>query len=98
MTLATVDSSEVIIWDVQTGTQKQKLETEPLSWAAAFSPDGRYLAISSGLDVLLWDQVAGRVTHKVSIGQSQAPVAFSTDATILATPGPDNTILLWAVP
>lgn len=62
----------------------------------AFSPDGNKFASSSNRDVKIWDIETGNVICSL-IGHTDriSSIAFSTDATKIATSSADKTIRLW---
>ena len=72
-------------------------------WSVAFSPDGRrvasYSANSVNGEVRLWDARTGRIIKVLPGdrgGNREVSMAFSPDSQVLATPGPDGSICLWA--
>jgi WD40 repeat protein len=68
--------------------------------AAAFSPDGRTLALAGAHgDIILWDEsaVRPRATLRGHRGRVWA-LAFSPDGRRLASGGNDMTVRLWDVP
>jgi WD40 repeat protein len=77
--------------------------------SVAFSPDGRWLAASSGThdgrgEVRLWNVASGELKRTITaadLGASsvgwEAQVAFSPEGTILAVAGDHQTINLWSV-
>lgn len=98
-TLAAAGLGYVAAWDIKTGSQVIFFEVpacyrEPVANVAAWSPDGRYLAVGLGDSaydpgqILLWDTV-----HQELIqfpGRQPEPVtglAWSPDGTILAASG-----------
>jgi RNA polymerase sigma factor (sigma-70 family) len=53
-------------------------------WDAAYSPDGRVLALAQDTDVQLCDAFTGLVRHTLPMGQVLRSVAFSPDGQYLA--------------
>ena len=97
-TLANITWSDISLWDVTTGLQKQTLKREG-NLSIAFSPDSGTFAIGS-LDttIRLWDVATGveKQTFTGHGGEVNS-VAFSSDGTILVSGSLDTTIRLWNV-
>jgi WD40 repeat protein len=65
---------EVLVWDAATG---ERLEDEPwkeIEQSQALSPDGRWLVVPSGVDVLLVDREFAKRPEVVTFRQSMARV------------------------
>jgi len=92
---------EVLVWDAQTGALKMTLNDDNSpSWALAFSPDGKWLAVASGPtpedrkckglcpafgEITLWDTGDWKPTRRLRA--SSAPIralAFSPDGRSIA--------------
>jgi WD40 repeat protein len=91
---------EVVVWNVAAGAVHARLdvaaETESIS-AVAFSPDGRFLAVSSmDRTIQVWD-VPGARRCGVLHGHTGAvyALAFSADSRRLASGGFDRSVRLW---
>jgi WD40 repeat protein len=99
------------LWDPATGKEKRKLEGHkaPLK-AAAFSPDGRFLATAAGdtnpflgrnpndniaCEVKLWDGSGQPLGDLRGPGAPIFCVAFSPDGKTLVTGGHDGKIKFW---
>lgn len=104
-TLVVIDRDDsVAIWDVPTRTLRTNLVMDPApGFSAAFSPDGRILAITSGFssvedEIRLWDIARGRLLG-TCIGHKQGvfSLAFSPDGRTLASASDDSTVKLWNV-
>ena len=84
------------LWDLPTGYElpMPKLAVAPVE-GSALSPDGKTAAVLSPHELVLLDTRTWRVTSTVPISRrpnSQALLAFSPDARLLLTPGPDFSI------
>jgi WD40 repeat protein len=94
----------VKLWDVATGSLRQTLQppnsnysnTDVLS--AAFSPDGKHLAVVVADDnkITIWDVATGSVERSISI-LSPSAVAFSPDGKLLALGGANHGVILFDV-
>jgi WD40 repeat protein len=94
-------SGLVILWDVSKNVQRRKIEANAgCVWSLACSPNGRLLAIASGVfrdkgEVILWDMIEGKKVASFS-GHTGAvtSVSFSANGERLATGGLDGTVRL----
>src|SRR5262249_47182095 len=67
-------------------------------WSLAFSPDGRYLAITEAEDVGIWDVLAGKFVHTFRGHRAwTTSVAFTPDGKRLISGAEDTTALVWDV-
>jgi WD40 repeat protein len=98
----------VKVWDVAKGEEVRSFPMPgslpgPGPGGAAFSPDGKTLALAAGNftapEVQLWDTELGK-RLAVLRGHSGtiASLAFSPDGRTLASGGSDTTVLLWDLP
>jgi eukaryotic-like serine/threonine-protein kinase len=93
---STYRDQTVKLWDVGTGRKVGVLPVIPVL-DAAFSPDGRSIAIASD-QLMIWDVATSRQVRafpghtKIVYG-----VAFSPDGRSLASASADNTMKLWDV-
>lgn len=95
--MARGDDHVILIWDVESGEIVRRLEGHTGVVASiAFSPFGGLVA-SAGHDrtIRIWDVTGGRLMHKFSSAAAVWSVAFSPDASILAT-GEQSVIRLWS--
>jgi len=95
-------TNEVRLWDLAAGSLRTNLviETPQMQpgFVAAFSPDGRTLAIVSFDIIHLWDVMTGQIVGTCA-GHKQVvrAVAFSPDGRTLASASDDSTLKLWNV-
>jgi WD40 repeat protein len=73
---------------------------QPLTWDAAVSPDGKYLATASGYrdqegEVKLWDLTTGESFKTVRFASAVTTLSFSADSTSLATGHYDGSWRVW---
>ncbi len=86
----------IILWDFVTGAEQQTLSAQrPMG--LAFSPDGRTLASTSESHTVdLWDVRSGRRLRSLGGHKDLVfGVAFSNDATKLATTDADGNLRIW---
>ena len=85
------------IWDVQKGTEILKIELPAQAAMALYSPNGKYIASSSGnFNVYLWDAKSGEQIrafkgHKSGVGG----IAFNADGSKLLSCSGDKTVRVW---
>lgn len=82
----------VKLWEVASAQEVRALGSRRVA-AAAFSPDGRFLAVGGSGDLDLWEVHTGK---KRTHGTHPTAIAFSPDGRFLAA-GTGKTILLWDV-
>jgi|GEM_PF-3868892 len=72
------------VWDLGSGQLLYQLPLTNLS-AAAFSPDGKRLAVSDGSSATLWDASAGKLQEQLGLGfgDAQQGLAYSPDGSLL---------------
>jgi WD40 repeat protein len=79
------DDGTVLLWDVASGTRRQKLEgIEGQVWGLAYSPDGATLAVKDDRAIRLRDAATGRETSTIPAWASGPSLAFTADGKLLA--------------
>ena len=86
---------DIQILDLQTGLKRPGPALGVKAVSAAYSSDGRYLAVSDGqASVVVWDTLNARVTQRIA-AERVAHVRFNPRADRLATITEDGRIALW---
>ncbi|WP_132297017.1 BTAD domain-containing putative transcriptional regulator [Kribbella sp. VKM Ac-2568] len=57
------EDGEVILWDVATGTVRERIETSEVSWAVDFSPDGQTLYTAGDEGIMRAHDLSGQRRH-----------------------------------
>lgn len=97
------DDGKVRLWDV---TNPDKLPAQPLATfeethgaaitAAAFSPDGRFLATAAGRDVYVWDVAERKRKYALPADHKDAVTAVRfTPQCTLVTAARDHSVRVW---
>jgi WD40 repeat protein len=88
------------LWDVVTGKEHTTLKGQKTFRSAAFSPDGKTIAVSDGDgNLILWDTSSGNelVAFMREHNEHELSVAFGPDGKTVASGGTGNTVKLWDV-
>jgi WD40 repeat protein len=96
--------AELLRWDggVESPQRSERLGTfQQVPYQFVLSSDGKLLAALAGTSpasrIEIWDTETGKVVADLEGQSVVSALAFSPDATMLATGGRDTTILLWDV-
>jgi RNA polymerase sigma factor (sigma-70 family) len=88
--------NKIRVWDPATGKQVRVLTGRT---AAAFSPDGKVLAVRDHDAIVLWDVATWKELRQWSAGESIMSLAFAPDGKMLAavvySKGGTGTVRLW---
>jgi WD40 repeat protein len=87
------------LWDLAAGRELRRLDGwQGFGGGAAFSPDGKLLALGGYGSFALWDVATGAKLGQVGGHEgSVTAVVFSADGKMLFTGGADTTVLVWDV-
>lgn len=97
--LASTHISGIRIWDSSTGSLHSTLGGNFGKAKAAFSPDGRLLASSSGRTLIrLWNVATMTLQNTLDGHSDVKAIAFSPDGTLMASAMEDRTVRLWSLP
>ncbi len=104
--LASGSFQEVVLWDAQTGTVRQRLTGfADRVVALAFSNNGKLLATGGGVptgdgEIKVFDVATGKLAVEIKNGHSDTVfgVAFSPDDKMLATCGADKFVKTFEIP
>ena len=90
--------STVRLWNADDGKEKWSVR-QPFACGAAFSRDGKYVAVCSGVGtVRVYQAETGRAIRKLTGDQGAVPaIAFTPDGTRLFTAGGSGNLHLWDV-
>jgi WD40 repeat protein len=93
------DFARLHLWEVASGKELRSfplpVNRQPFGWLAAFSPDGKLLAV--GCDKIhVIDAATGATRHTLTTGKNHATaLAFTPDGKLLVTADEDGSLCLW---
>lgn len=93
--VTTGDESFVLISPADGGADHQHFAEITTSSAVAFSPNGKFIACSSGRRTFLWDAVTGQAVHTFVHDSRIGGLAFSPDGRWLA--GGGDALIFWEI-
>ncbi|KAL2845935.1 WD40-repeat-containing domain protein [Aspergillus pseudoustus] len=90
-------ANKIQLWNPLSGKHQGTLEASKIYMVMAivFSPDGKILGSSAVEEVRLWDPLSGRCMETVHHRTNVPSIAFSPDATTLASAGDDGIVRVW---
>jgi WD40 repeat protein len=101
--LVAVSGKQLIEWNLMTGRSRSFRLTASADVLSriAFAPDGRFIAASDGVTLVLWDNTTQTSVRLPIADASHAhevmSLAFSPDSLRFASGGSDGTLALWDV-
>lgn len=89
----------IFLWDLRTGSIKEKLEGHKHGvHSITFSPDGKLVATGGCKEIRLWEVANGREIQRIDGHTSNVvSVAFSPDGRLMVSGSLDDTVRLWEV-
>ncbi|KAK5989016.1 Vegetative incompatibility HET-E-1-like protein [Cladobotryum mycophilum] len=99
--LATGTRKNIKIWDIMTGKMQRVISADGIR-EVLFSPDGKSIAATCKRQIRLWDVESGRIQcvfqdHGRAFTDSNQPISFSPDGSIIASARNHNEISLWDI-
>ncbi|KAF9239102.1 WD40-repeat-containing domain protein [Melanogaster broomeanus] len=98
MRVASASSDKSIrIWDVRTGVLVKKVAESDEVFSLSISSDGKRLVTGGFCSITMWDCITWQVMRRVPQGHSNEVwgVAFSPDASLIATAGEHGELFIW---
>jgi WD40 repeat protein len=93
--IAAISTSQIIIWDVQSGTKLAEIETDCMSDMGVFTTDGTQFICHDGGDLVFYAVNDGHIISQYEI--SAITFAVSPDGTMLVFNNYEDEIILWSV-
>ncbi len=90
------DNPGVYIWHLPDGALVRTLDGTMASWAIAFAPQGRTLAVEAG-SISFVSVPDGIITRTIDYAGGAQALRFSPDGQTFVTGSWDNTVRLWSV-
>ena len=91
------NEGNVLVWDLEDGGKRKRIQVPYAIRAVAVSPDGQVLAVAGReKSVQLWNVKTGEVKQELTgHGDDVTCVAFSPNGMLIATSGLDNIVRVW---
>ena len=83
------------VWEVSTGKEIARLTHEGIVLAAAFSPNGKYVASGDGKGTVVWEASTGKEVARMIHEDGVEAVAFSPDGKYVISASREQTVRVW---
>jgi hypothetical protein len=99
-----MNDSSIRFWELGAAKEARQIDNDEPVFGLALSPDGKKLAVATQQRLELWDAATGDELRVLDGGlvavppgnmQQRPVITFSPDGRMLATSGPDATVVLW---